>query len=74
MGMAAAVGSVMSFDAHGGIVFRLDAQLHLDKLMLIALTFSLLALLVLLLGNTRYGKAIRTTAQDRDAARFGGNR
>ena len=53
----------------GGRIFRIYAfSFTWDKLIVIGLTFGLLVGLVLILGRTRYGQAIRATSQDREAA------
>jgi branched-chain amino acid transport system permease protein len=53
----------------GGRIFRIYGfSFTWDKLIVIGLTFGLLAALVLILGRTRYGHAIRATSQDREAA------
>jgi branched-chain amino acid transport system permease protein len=53
----------------GGRIFRVYGfSFTWDKLIVIFLTLGMLLMLVLILGRTRYGKAIRATSQDRQAA------
>ena len=53
----------------GGQIFRLYGfSFTWDKLVVIFLALAMLLLLVFILGGTRYGKAIRATSQDRQAA------
>jgi branched-chain amino acid transport system permease protein len=53
----------------GGLIFRLYGfSFSWDNLIVIGLALALLVALVLVLRRTRYGKAIRATSQDREAA------
>jgi branched-chain amino acid transport system permease protein len=53
----------------GGQIFRLYGfSFAWDNLIVILVALGMLLLLVLILGRTRYGNAIRATAQDRQAA------
>jgi branched-chain amino acid transport system permease protein len=56
-----------------GRIFRLYGfNFTWDKLIVVALTLALLAGLLLILHRTRFGKAIRATAQDREASELMG--
>jgi branched-chain amino acid transport system permease protein len=53
----------------GGRIFRIYGFIFTwDKLIVIGIALGLLLALVLILGRTRYGKAIRATSQDQEAA------
>jgi branched-chain amino acid transport system permease protein len=56
----------------GAIFYIGDQPYTWDKLIVLLITFPVLASLVWLVKRTRWGKAMRATAQDRDAARLMG--
>ena len=74
------IGVIFGFDYKSsnpllptGAIFHIGNQAYgWDKLIVLLITVPVLLALVLLIKGTRWGKAMRATAQDRDAARLMG--